>query len=731
MRDDVVVSGIGAICSLGEGRDRILDAMLRDEVAIDDAPGIEGVFVPTGPDEATPVVRAAQAREAAPGVGDGGDRAERLLRRAVGAALAESGWSVAGLVEARSRGLRVETVFGTTLGGMRRLGAALRYDRDEDYARSTTATVTVDALLGTGLPLGGSTVSAACASGVSAVSLAATSLLLDETDLAIAVAYDPISEFAYAGFHCLRLVAAGPLRPFTREREGMRVGEGYGVFVLERADDAARRAATPLLRVLGWGGASDAHHLTQPVPSGEGAATAVEQALARVPEADRRVDLIAAHATSTPANDAAEYAAMDRVWGDRLVDTPVVALKSRIGHTLGAAGAVELAVMTAAMERGRVPGTANAEVDRESFAALDLTTSPRTCAIQRGVVVSLGFGGADAALMVESPRVDRPLDVAPLSIETDPVAIVGVGVLAPDASAAPTEHRSFHLDPDALDGLDDPRATRRLARYARLVRAAGRLAVRDAGLSDAEVSASAAFVGSRLGATEYTLAYYDEVIRDGLGAGNPLHFAESVPNIGSAQLSLGLGMRGTTMSTSGTILAGLEAMQLAHRHLRSGQAARAVVVAAEETNPRVREILRRLGALDDEATAEGAVGFVLERESIARGRGRTILARVSSVDLAWPERPGERAAIRALRTLDDGRPIDAVGPRHGGRAGRRMRTARRGRNDDATGTTIDLGSVAAMLALADRCREGAGTVLWTDDAGGSARITIEPVSSRP
>lgn len=729
---DVVATGIGTICSLGEDRDRILDAMLRNEIAIDDAPGIEGDFAVDPHGAATSTVHAAQARERPPSVGIGPDRGERLLRRAVSTALAESGWSEAALREARRDGLRVETVFGTTLGGLRRLGAALREGRNEDYARSTTATVTRDALIGTGLPLGGTTISAACASGVSAVSFASTALLLDEVDLAVAVAYDPISEFAFSGFHCLRLVAPGPLRPFTRDREGMRVGEGYGVFVLERADDVARRGGRSLVRILGWGGTSDAHHLTQPVPSGAGAAAAIEQSMSRVPESSRSVDLIAAHATSTPANDAAEYAALARVWGGALADTPVVAMKSRIGHTLGAAGAVELAVVAASMASGRIPSTANATVDREAFADLDLVVEPRDRRVERGLVVSLGFGGADAAVMVESPDVRTPTVVEPLAVRDEPIGIVGIGILVPDDGRTPDRPEERILDEDALDGLDDARATRRLSRFACLVRAAGRLAVDSAGLTEEEIVRSAAFVGSRLGATDYTLSYYDEVVRDGVGAGNPLYFAESVPNIGSAQLSLGLGIRGVTMSTSGTTLAGMEAIQLADRHLRSGQADRALVVAAEETNTRVREILRRIGVIGREATAEGAVALVLEPESTTRRRGGSVLAKVDSAVLGWPESSTERSAIRTARELlvNAGDVDWSIGPDHDGRSGRRARAVVRASRVDRDDIGVEYGAVGAMLDVARSCRGGRRTIVhWIDDAGGAARVEIEPVSS--
>ena len=130
--------------------------------------------------------------------------------------------------------------------------------------------------------------------------------------------------------------------------------------------------------------------------------------------AGRRPDFVAAHATSTPANDTAEHAALRVAFGSDLPDIPVTALKSRIGHTLGAAGAIELSVAIEAMERGRIPSVANAEVVGDSFPDLDLVVGePRQVEASTAAVVSLGFGGADAAIVVESGSVAEPIVATP------------------------------------------------------------------------------------------------------------------------------------------------------------------------------------------------------------------------------------------------------------------------------------------------------------------------------
>jgi 3-oxoacyl-[acyl-carrier-protein] synthase II len=743
--DTLVLTAASASCSLGEDRHAILESMLEGRVEIDAAPGIEGVFQPEEDGTPVPEVRAAQVPESAPEVGSVPDRAERMLARSIRRGLDEAGLDPSTIDAMRAAGSRFETIFGTTLGGMRHLGAGIRNGRLDVMARSTTSTVTRHALEGTGLDLGGSTVSAACASGVSALAMAGTTILAGEADVVVAIAYDPISEFAYAGFNCLRLVSEGPLRPFTAERTGMRLGEGYGVFVVERESAAAARGATVLARILGWGGGSDAHHLTQPVPTGRGAADALRAATASLDGTGNLPDLVAAHATSTPANDLAEHAALADCFGDRLAEVPVTALKSRIGHTLGAAGAVELSVVLAAMEHRAVPAAANAVVDRASFPTLDLVapTPRRDLKIDRAAVVSLGFGGADAAILVESgTAIERVPPRPPVTCEASAsrIVITGVGSLVPGADDPQIRPGEIGLDEASFEGLDDARAVRRLARFSKLVRAAGVLAIRDAGLDDEAVRTASGFVGTRFGASDYTLDFYEELVRDGLGAGNPLHFAESVPNIGSAQLSLGLGIQGLTLSVGGTAIAGLEAMHHARRHLATGQADRAIVVAAEETHPRVREVLRHLGEIGDLPSAEGAIAFVLERESAAIERDATMLAVVEESGLEWPKGEGVRDS---LRTIQGGfvrsRRDVILGPARETRAGRRVAIARRLRPtpggmgeckiEHAT-DRVERESVGAFRAIADAIQASDGRlIVWPDPAGGAAFVRIAPVSS--
>ncbi|MCH2161286.1 MAG: hypothetical protein MK085_05375, partial [Phycisphaerales bacterium] len=344
-----------------------------------------------------------------------------------------------------------------------------------------------------------------------------------------------------------------------------------------------------------------------------------------------------------------------------------------------------------------------------------------------GLVVSLGFGGADAAVCIARPgnaHVGSATRVMPGRDE--PIAITGLGILVPG------QDDELHVSEETLAAIEPARAVRRLARLARLVRAAGILAVRDAGLDHALLASTAGFVASRFGAVAYTLDCYEEIVRDGLDAGNPLFFAESVPNIGSAQLSLGLGLEAATLSVIGTRIAGLEAMHLASRHLRSGQATRALVVAAEESEPRLRQILHGVGVIntDDGGTRlpEGAVGILVELGSAAEARQARIHGWVGQTTIEWPKATTPLSAARALRTSaarvasSGDTPHLCPSPAPIGHFERRIL------DQQGVGGVVERHAVGPLLRVAEDLaggdREGAWCVVAADESGGAGGISI-------
>jgi 3-oxoacyl-(acyl-carrier-protein) synthase len=230
------------------------------------------------------------------------------------------------------------------------------------------------------------------------VARAASGIRAGRADVVLAGGTDLLCRFVVAGFNSLR-ATSDVARPFDRDRKGLVLGEGAAVLVLESAEHAAGRGARIRARVAGTGAAADAVHMTAPDREGAGAARAIRAALddAGVMPAD--VGFVSAHGTGTPYNDAMEAAALTRVFGAGRV--PANSIKGAIGHTLGAAGAIEAVLCVRVLEAGLVPPTVGLETIDPACATVDLVQgAARRVAARTVVSTSSGFAGANAAIVL-------------------------------------------------------------------------------------------------------------------------------------------------------------------------------------------------------------------------------------------------------------------------------------------------------------------------------------------
>jgi 3-oxoacyl-[acyl-carrier-protein] synthase II len=633
----VVITGVGLVSSLGLCASETWEGVKSGKPGMGTMPALEQG--PSGGNR--PGGNGGQAPDLPEAWMPGWPREVRYLRHAIDEALGQSGLARRGIDPERCG-----CVLGTTLHGMRQAGAYLRTGRFESLC-AFLASHTMEQTL-RGLPIAGltTTTCSACSSGLGAIALAVTLLQAGELDVVIAGGYDPVSEYAYAGFDSMRLVAPGALRPFCRGREGMKLAEGYAVVVLERASGGA----PALAEIRGVGESADAHHLTQPHPEGEGALRAIEQALRGV---DRRdVGLISAHATATPNNDAAEYGAFVRAFGDRLRTIPAVGFKSHVGHTLGAAGGTELVLSLMAMRDGIAPPTANVTRADLEFPDIDVRERQAPAQIRATLNTSLGFGGANTCIVLASTSRRPDETVSPdRSTQTPPdrreVFVTGVGFLAPGMIGTDALADRFRvggplpptgmLSESEYAHLVNARRIRRMSEYSKLTLAATTMALEQAGITDVPAFAESCSVllGSMHGGAMFCRDYYTQVVREGMGAANPVLFAEGVPNAASAQLSLMLGIKGSCQTIIGSRTAGLDALRLAALRIASGQWDRAIVGAAEEDADVLTAAYRHAGLSARSAempaarpfaedtgfhTSCGAVSLVLENADSMNGR---------------------------------------------------------------------------------------------------------------
>jgi 3-oxoacyl-[acyl-carrier-protein] synthase II len=245
------------------------------------------------------------------------------------------------------------------------------------------------------------TVSSACSSGALSIGAALDALRRQEIDLAVAGGSDSLCLLTYSGFNSLRSVDEQPCRPFRGDRAGLSIGEGAGLLVLERLDDAVARGAEPLAELLGAGASCDAHHMTAPHPEGEGAALAINQALSDAGVEPADIGFINAHGTGTPLNDLSEWAAMVKVFGERARHLPVTASKGSLGHLLGCSGAIEAVATILGLRDGQVymaPG--GGEADQAMAIDIVLDKHRPIAGDSLAVSTSFAFGGANAALVI-------------------------------------------------------------------------------------------------------------------------------------------------------------------------------------------------------------------------------------------------------------------------------------------------------------------------------------------
>lgn len=240
----------------------------------------------------------------------------------------------------------------------------------------------------------------ACAAGNYAIAHALDVMRAGRADLMLAGGSDAFSRITFTGFARLGAVAPEICQPFDRFRKGMIPGEGAGVLVLEPLDRARRRGARIYAEVAGYGLSCDAHHMTAAHPEGAGAERAMRQALADSRTNCEDVSYISAHGTGTATNDRLETIAVKRLFKDEAYRIPISSIKSMLGHTMGAASAIEAAVCALAVFSNRIPPTINLN-DPDPECDLDyVANSARELPVNIAMNNAYAFGGNNASLIL-------------------------------------------------------------------------------------------------------------------------------------------------------------------------------------------------------------------------------------------------------------------------------------------------------------------------------------------
>lgn len=250
-----------------------------------------------------------------------------------------------------------------------------------------------------GLASTGININAACASSTIAVARAAALIAAGRSDAVLVVCMDLVSEFVFSGFSALQALSSSVCRPFDRNRDGLTLGEG-GAALLLMSRERANREERPVLGVVaGWGAANDATHITAPARDGCGLIQSVRQAMERAAITPQQIAAISAHGTATIYNDQMELTAFRSLFGERSI--PMHSVKGSIGHTLGAAGGIEVALGLKCLKAGLLPPTVGM-LEPEGAGEGFLSRSVQPIAGRYLLSTNSGFGGVNASLILRS-----------------------------------------------------------------------------------------------------------------------------------------------------------------------------------------------------------------------------------------------------------------------------------------------------------------------------------------
>ncbi len=610
---------------------------------------VPGVELPTGP----PDVQAAWSRTSA------------MAR----AAAAES----MRMASLETRSARVGLGVGGTTGGMfetERLLARLHGEPEcrevlvDMLSHPLTATVDrLDECLG---PFSRArTLSSACSSGANAIIVAAAWLLAGEVDAVVAGGSDGLCRLTLSGFNALAAIDPEPCRPFDRRRRGTNLGEGAGFLVLERAETARRRGARPIAELAGWAIGSEAHHITNPSPTGAVVASLIDRALAKAGMDARDVDYVNAHGTGTVANDRTEAAALATALGGELGRVPVSSSKAQLGHTLGAAGAIEAVITALVVARRTLVPTAGLDEPDPTLKLVHVPHVGREVPRVRAAISNaFGFGGMDSVLVFADPA-SRPLEggespraaasrvranrpsVSPRIVVTGAAVFGPCGRLASGGCAQLPEGKFDAESPVDPDLFLDPGQARRLDRAARL----GAVAVEHAlDESRAEREGAGVVLGSAFGSVDGCAAFMHRIFEKGPRSASPAEFPNLVPSAPVGHVSIYLGLHGPAFGTADLAASGESAIVQAWQLIAAGEGTHIVAGSAEPKGDIVDRVFSALFA--DKRARAGAVrtdvaaAVLLEAEDAARKRGARILAHAEQV-LEWRGDAG--AALSALR----------------------------------------------------------------------------------
>lgn len=572
---------------------------------------------------------------------DAFSRSERLALRAAREALAQ-----AGIVDTE-----VELVIGGTTGAARE--SILAYSRVEaEHVEVLARSFAVDSLgemsvnLRAVLPRlkSATVVCSACSSGALSIALGAMRLEQGEQLPQLVGGTDALSALTLLGFGCLGAMSKEPCRPFDARRMGLTLGEGAAMLVLESESMVRARNATVLAWLDGYAVGAEAHHLTHPEPDGKRATQLLRDAMQRAGFAPADVGYINAHGTATVPNDAMESKAFALALDQRVDGVPVSSSKGQLGHTLGAAGAIEAAIVVQSLAAQAVVPTVGLEQIAEDCPLCHVPGKGRAHEFSAALSTSFGFGGAGAVLALS--HAGRPNHRPSAGVTGKPARLFVTGTVTltaagvrrgADNAAIGSErpraavHGELGFEP--LERLVMERS-RRFDRLSALTTLGVVEILADTGLPTESVGL---VVGNSIGNVGRTVEFLSRVRARGARGAQPAEFPQMLTSTVSGNASIYAGLQGPVFNVADPGPSAESALRLAATCLRSGSVRAMIAGTAEMADAAV---LAARNAMTPEAAVrvrseDGAAFLLLE------GVSRAFSGEGAVCELVWAGKLGD------------------------------------------------------------------------------------------
>jgi 3-oxoacyl-(acyl-carrier-protein) synthase len=512
-------------------------------------------------------------------------------------------------------------VMGVTTGGMLRTEQCLKAgDLNPEafkYHSPCSVTERIAHEFGCHGPL--ITLSTACSSGAMAIKVALQMLRAGRARRVLAGGADSLSRLTYHGFRALQLIDPEGARPLDRNRRGMSIAEGAAVLVLVACENAPDHA---IAEIMGAGLSCDAYHPSAPHPEGAGALRAMQAAICDAHISVHEIDYINLHGTGTVDNDLSEARALNTLFPEK---KPLVSsIKGAIGHSLGAAGAIEAVVSALAVSEKLVPANVGCDVPDPELGLDPLMAPLESANVNTVLSNSFGFGGNNASIVIGSPdraqpfeRLRRPYHL----VVSGSGCLTGAGDTKMSLEKVSGGKSCNGKVPDAVlsEGLS-PRVIRRLKRLPRLAMSLAAAARANSGLPDAPASI---FFGTGWGALSETYDFLMKLFESQEQFAGPIDFIGSVHNAAAGQVAIQFGCVGPNITATGgdcsfeqaLMLAGLMAEDIDDTLL---------VIGADESHPVLTGLFDR-SVTSDTMPSDGGGGLCLKRSESADGLKTAVL----------------------------------------------------------------------------------------------------------